>query len=390
MRRESMKTTRGKVANLAVAALALVLLATAACQMGEEVESVPGISPLPTSAEPLAETAPVASPTSKELAEHELRSTTPPAPQDLQATFSQEGTRLEWKPVPEVGREHSYSDTILYYHVYHRAEGEMEPTLLDRVKETSYLDRTAKPGMTYHYAVSAVHEGPVEGELSEEVTPTGELTYEELPGMTPPTPEELRVELAEEGAHVAWKPGPPVETEHSYSDVILRYDVYRRVESEGELVLVDSVIDTQYLDTSAEAGVVYCYSVSAVYDGPVEGELTDEVCLPGGLTYEEMRSTNPPPPQNLQTACGDGRVRLAWEAAPTSEIPHGYGEEILYYNLYRRTEGTYDLLLLTRVEGTSYVDPAVEKGVVYYYAVSAVHEGPVEGQRTDEVSVSCP
>jgi fibronectin type 3 domain-containing protein len=266
----------------------------------------------------------------------------------------------------------------------------MEPTLLDRVQETSYLDRTAKPDMTYHYAVSAVHEGPVEGERTEEVTPTGGLTYEELQSTTPPSPVELRVELSNEGAHLAWNPAPSVQTEHSYSDAILRYNVYRSVAGEGELTLVASTVDTQYLDATAEAGMVYCYAVSAVHDGPVEGERTAEVCLPGGLTFEEMQSTTPPPPQNLQATCGDGRVRLEWEPAQISEIPHSYGEEILHYNLYRRTADTYDLLLLTTVQGTSYVDAAVEGGVVYYYAVSAVHEGPVEGERTAEVSASCP
>ncbi len=108
-----------------------------------------------------------------------------------------------------------------------------------------------------------------------------------------------------------------------------------------------------------------------------------------GLSYEEFRRTTPPPPQSLQAEALEEGILLKWSAPEAVESPHNYSDQIIHYNIYRRTEDTdFQLLDSTSCSCLSYLDRAVKAGVTYYYAVSAVHEGPAEGERTEEVSVT--
>jgi hypothetical protein len=108
-----------------------------------------------------------------------------------------------------------------------------------------------------------------------------------------------------------------------------------------------------------------------------------------GLSYEELRKTTPPAPVNLRLSTDQG-IRLDWEPAPVPEIDHIYSDVVLSYNIYRRASNENDLTLLATTDKTFYVDNMAQQGAFYYYAVSAVHEGPVEGQRTDEQGYSMP
>jgi len=108
-----------------------------------------------------------------------------------------------------------------------------------------------------------------------------------------------------------------------------------------------------------------------------------------GLSYEELRKTTPPAPVNLRLSTDQG-IRLDWEPAPVPEIDHIYSDVVLSYNIYRRASNENDLTLLATTDKTFYVDNMAQQGAFYYYAVSAVHEGPVEGQRTDEQGYSIP
>jgi len=109
-----------------------------------------------------------------------------------------------------------------------------------------------------------------------------------------------------------------------------------------------------------------------------------------GLTYQEMRANTPPPPLNLQAKSAPRGVRLDWEPSPPPEIAHNYSDVIIAYNIYRRTESEMTAKLLATVNEPHFIDESVQTGLVYYYAVSAVHEGPVEGQKTEEISWSMP
>lgn len=243
-------------------ALSLATLLSAACQArgGEEM------APTPTEAE--------------ELTYEEFRSTTPPPPENLRATFTSKGVRLDWEPAPGVQTEDEYRGTIMNYNVYRRAEGEVDYSLLALTGEDYYIDGAIKEDVIYNYAVSAVYEGPVEGERTEEVTPAegpGEgLTYEEFRSTTPPAPQNLRATFTAEGVRLDWEPALAVQMAHLYSDRVQHYNVWRRAQG-GESTLLDTTSANYYMDTTASQGVIYYYAVSAVHEGPVEGERTEEV-----------------------------------------------------------------------------------------------------------------
>jgi fibronectin type 3 domain-containing protein len=108
------------------------------------------------------------------------------------------------------------------------------------------------------------------------------------------------------------------------------------------------------------------------------------------LTYEEMRSTTPPAPLDFRLTGGENSVRLDWSLPPSVEIPHQYSDVIIHYNVYRRTGGQAGTQLIAATENLFYVDESVTNGMTYSYSVGAVHAGPLEGERTDELSVSFP
>jgi hypothetical protein len=133
----------------------------------------------------------------------------------------------------------------------------------------------------------------------------------------------------------------------------------------------------------------------AVSETPqVSPELSNEDILsqtppaPGeGMTFEDLRSRFPPPPQELKIKAVEGGVRLDWSAAAVVTIAHEYSDTAEYYNIYRRTAAENDAMLIATSKDLFYVDKSVVKGTTYFYAVSSVHEGPLEGDRTDEVTI---
>ncbi len=384
----------------------LVLLALTSCQASSPEPPVP--------TEEIQEVVPSEKPTVEELTVEELQETTPPGPINLSATNTQEGIRLEWEPAPASETTHGYSDAILHYNIYRRVEGGSQ-ALLANVTETFYVDQAVEEGKAYSYSVSAVHEGPVESLQSEEVTLTGGpmmpeltspedssgvgLTFEELQNTTPPSPVNLRVTITPEGVRLAWEPAPAPQSTHAFSDIILHYNIYRRSGNESQKFLATST-DIAYIDPTVAEGMTYFYAVSAVHEGPVEGLRTEEVTPTalsgttemapsedptGGMTFEELVSTTPLAPVNLRAAHIAEGIRLEWDPAPASEIAHGYSDLIIHYNIYRRSGGE-NQSLLTTVAGTSFVDQSAGAGTTYYYTVSAVHEGPVEGMQSQEAA----
>lgn len=106
-----------------------------------------------------------------------------------------------------------------------------------------------------------------------------------------------------------------------------------------------------------------------------------------GMTFEELRSHFPPPPVELTIKLADGAVRLDWSAAPKVTIEHDYSDVVDHYNIYRRTAAENDAKLIATTQNLFYVDKSVVPGMTYFYAVSSVHVGPLEGDKTDEVEI---
>lgn len=109
-----------------------------------------------------------------------------------------------------------------------------------------------------------------------------------------------------------------------------------------------------------------------------------------GLTYEDMRRTNPPPPLELKVQVVGAGVRLDWEPAEAVTIAHDYSDTVIEYRVYRRTDAVSPKILIGTSQDLFYVDETVEAGITYHYSVSAMHEGPLEGAVTEEVIILVP
>jgi fibronectin type 3 domain-containing protein len=70
---------------------------------------------------------------------------------------------------------------------------------------------------------------------------------------------------------------------------------------------------------------------------------------------------------------------------PAVRVPHHYQDGILYYKIYRHTEGP-QVVFLAQTTQQTYLDRSVVWGTKYYYTVSAIHTGGIESLRAEEVS----
>lgn len=119
----------------------------------------------------------------------------------------------------------------------------------------------------------------------------------------------------------------------------------------------------------------------------------EEIARPShGMTFEEHRAINPPPPENLSAELqGDG-ILLTWEPAGPVLLEHFYGDDVLYYKLFRRTGDTLDYMQVDSPTETSYLDEDVEPGATYHYTVVEVHSalanGEIDGERPNDLSVA--
>ena len=172
----------------------------------------------------------------------------PPPPRGLDAEARSEGIRVSWEP---------QTQGIVGYNLYRREatlRAFENPVAVPTPDRTSYLDRTAKLGGTYVYAVTAVvQRQPL---VESAVAQVQEVDYRDR--FAPPVPQNL-VALAEEGrVRVVW--------EGSEADDLAGYLVSRRSGPDGDFEPLgeEPRTDTEYVDTHVEPGTRYTYRVVAV------------------------------------------------------------------------------------------------------------------------------
>ncbi len=107
----------------------------------------------------------------------------------------------------------------------------------------------------------------------------------------------------------------------------------------------------------------------------------------GGITFEEDRNINPPPPRNLHAVSGHDGARLRWSPPEPVSSQTAYNKKIAYYNVYRGTVGS-EFKRRASVRKESFTDKSVASGGAgYIYAVTAVHVGGNESDLSGEAMV---
>ncbi len=175
------------------------------------------------------------------------------------------------------------------------------------------------------------------------VTPEGGSGNSGTATSKPATPKLLSVKNRNEGLVFEWK---AVEGAKAYR-------VYRRAEGAKSWTYLTTVTDTKYVDSKAEAGVYWRYTVRATNDAGLSG-------YENGIYIKRVETPKMKSVANVSTG-----VKVTWNAVEGADS----------YKVYRRIDGGKWQYLATVKGGTSYTDKSLaanNSGTKYRYTVRAL------------------
>lgn len=174
----------------------------------------------------------------------------PPAPPTgLAATARAEGIEVAWEPGTEAAG-------LAGFHVYRRLAGDRAfgpPLRLTGPAQASFLDRDARYGQSYIYAVTAVADRrPL---IESAIAASREVAYRDV--FAPPAPTGL-VALADAGAiRLVW--------DESRAPDLAGYRVSRRSgDAPWQPLSTEPIAGVEYIDRAVEPGTTYRYRIAAV------------------------------------------------------------------------------------------------------------------------------
>jgi fibronectin type 3 domain-containing protein len=246
------------------------------------------------------------------------------------------------------------SEADLYgYYVYRSQTAGvfLDPPIALVLEGNAYIDTGVTNGQTYHYAITALDFTDNQSALSPPISVVPADTV-------PDAPTGLQAVAGEAMVSLDWGDGSELD--------LAGYNIYRTI-SEGvydENSLLDSVSESEYIDSSAENGVTYYYVVKAMDQGANESEAsTEQVATPVDLV--------PSPPINLTATARDGAVFLDWNDNSEADFAG--------YHIYRRiSPGSYALPMVEAHPSSYFLDTSASNGTTYHYVVSAVDAGTLQ------------
>ena len=225
------------------------------------------------------------------------------------------------------------------YKVYRKIEGTESFTMIfgtSSASVTSFLDKTAKAGTSYRYAVKAVN-GKFETATYITANTHTRLLQPALKSAEPAG-----------GVVITWSKVSGAEN----------YYVYRKINGEKTWTRIASVNSTAYTDTSAKSGKTYIYTVKAI-----NKKSSSTYNKTGIKIYYLAR-----PKVNVKNTSNG--VNVSW-----NKIGGAKG-----YYVYRKTS-TGDWTRIANIKSgstVSYTDTAAKSGTKYYYCAKA-YNGTVKG-----------
>ncbi|MFC4321505.1 rhamnogalacturonan lyase family protein [Litchfieldia salsa] len=192
-----------------------------------------------------------------------------------------------------------------------------------------------------------------DGQLNVAIGENGRINSLEMIPMI--APEELEVTDTKLGAESS------VSLKWNEVEGAKNYNVYRKQEGEANAVKVGSSETASFIDTSAQLGFTYHYTVTQINSSDIESTPSEEITVK--VFDETVQAPSEPNGLSLNKATSDS-VSISW--SPINDA-------VMYY-VYRAKaeEGTYSFL--TTTTKPSFTD-SVQTTTNYFYKVSAVNLG---------------
>lgn len=260
---------------------------------------------------------------------------------DQQSSYDPYGVQIIWLSTPTLVSAETYATgmqikwkAVNYaqgYYVYRRESSSWKRIATVKGGSTLfYRDTEANVfGTTYVYTVVAYA-----GSERSDYDRAG------VSGLCMETPKLVSATAVKNGIQLTWNSAALAE----------KYRVYRKSGTATWSLITTVTGSTSFLDTTAEYGVSYTYTVRSVADGGISFYDTKGV---SALRLET------PAPQAPSRASASG-VKITWPAVAGA----------VQYRVYRRTTGSWQSLGVTT--STSFVDTkSMEANTTYYYTVRA-------------------
>ena len=265
----------------------------------------------------------------------EIKCKTIPTPKlvSAKATGSSKIT-VNWKAVSGVAG----------YRVYRKTGNGSYTSLKDVTGKTSYVDTTAKSGVTYTYTVKAYcKDGNKKFYSSYNKTGKSAVTKAKAPTLV------SAAVTSQNKITFKWQAVSGVDG----------YRVYRKTGSGSYKKLADvSKNKTSYVDSTVKLGVVYTYTVKA-YHKTGSGEKRLGYYSEKGKTVTARATA---PTLSGVSALGSGKVKVSWKKLSNVDG----------YQVCRKTKnGSWKVIGTVSFKASSYTDKTAKKGVTYYYTVRA-------------------
>ena len=214
------------------------------------------------------------------------------------------------------------------YNVYRKASGGSWKRLTTETDATTYVDTTAKSGVTYTYRVKS-QTGDTLSSNKHSVT----ITYLSRPKVT--------ASNVNRGVVVRWN---AVEAAESYR-------VMRKVSGGSWETIAEGITELQYTDTAAVSGTTYQYTVRTYAKG----------CLSSYYATKDVHYLSRP--DVTATTVSTTSIKLQWKAVPGAE------EYIIYV---KNAEDEWEVY--NTVTGTTYTAKGLTFGETYTFGVRAVND----------------
>jgi hypothetical protein len=186
-------------------------------------------------------------------------------------------------------------------------------------------------------------------------------------------PSQLRAVVRVDRIEIRWT-APSANTDGSTPPSLKGYNVYRKSSSGAPVRLNNSSVAAPYfMDRAFDFGVPYSYHVAALSGTEPPYFESDDSDV---LEIAPADVFPPSPPAGLESVTAPGLVTLIWERSPETDLAG--------YRVWRKKAGESEFRALTpaSIPENTFSDTAVEKGVRYDYAVSAVDRAGNESLRS--------